>query len=96
MDNAARDIGDSEEIVGITKFLAYLEIVSARGESPQKCQEGSTCQKLIKNLSYKILSKKIPIGITNFNFHYFFASKSCDDQFPVNILVGKSLLREIF
>ena len=57
MDNAG-DIGDSEEIVGITKFLAYLEIVSARGESPQKCQEGSTCQKLIKNLSYKILSKK--------------------------------------
>ena len=54
MDNAG-DIGDSEEIVGITKFLAYLEIVSARGESPQKCQEGSTCQKLIKNLSYKIL-----------------------------------------
>ena len=62
VDNAG-DIGDSEEIVGITKFLAYLEIVSARGESPQKCQEGSTCQKLIKNLSYKILSKKIPIGI---------------------------------
>ena len=62
MDNAG-DIGDSEEIVGITKFLAYLEIVSAGGESPQKCQEGSTCQKLIKNLSYKILSEKIPIGI---------------------------------
>ena len=54
VDNAG-DIGDSEEIVGITKFLAYLEIVSAGGESPQKCQEGSTCQKLIKNLSYKIL-----------------------------------------